>query len=152
MGATGPACRPNGHDHAFAYFVPGNKPGHDWGDVRLRCGDAGWYVSAEGMASVLLSVNARDGRILAESKTYSSYFDIRTRSLGLDTNTPELMEKNGFWGDEGGLISTSVAIFGPAVGPNIVAVLFINSDVVDEPRARARGVLERAYAAAMVSQ
>ena len=148
VGATAPACRPTRDDHARAYFFPGDKPGHDWGDVRLRCGDAGWYVTADEMASVLLSVVARDGRILAESESYSSYAEMRRRGLGVDINTPELMAKSGLWGDDGGLISTTAAIFGPEAGPNLVAVLFINSDVAGAPGARAQGILEGAYAAA----
>ncbi|GAB1343170.1 hypothetical protein MASR1M101_22970 [Gemmatimonas sp.] len=123
VGIRGPACQPQGNRYAFAYFHPGDKPGHDWGDVRLRCGDAGWYVSAEEMARVLRSVVSRDGRILVETAAYSSYADLRTR----------------------GLISTSAAIFGPTVGPRVIAVLFINSDIIDGPRDRARGILQKAY-------
>jgi CubicO group peptidase (beta-lactamase class C family) len=150
VGVAGPACHPTSSRYAFAYFHPGDKPGHDWGDVRLRCGDAGWYVSVEDMARVLHSVNSRDGRILAESREYSALHEMRARGLGVDINTPELMEKGGLWGDERGLISTSGAIFGPASGPNLVAVLFINSDVVDGPPGRARGVLQKAYQDAMM--
>jgi hypothetical protein len=128
-----------------AHFHPGDQPGHDWGDVRLRCGDAGWYVSTEEMARVLRSVMTRDGRILVENGAYSSYADLRARGLGVDVNTPELLQKDGLWGEERGLISTSAAIFGPAVGPRLFAVLFINSDIIDGPRDRARGILQKAY-------
>jgi hypothetical protein len=73
---------------------------------------------------------------------------MRRRGLGVDVSTPELMAKSGLWGEDGGLISTAAAIFGPEAGPKLVAVLFINSDVAGASGVRAQGVLEKAYAAA----
>jgi CubicO group peptidase (beta-lactamase class C family) len=157
IGVTGPTCQPNNSEYAFGYVVPGDRPGKDWGDVLLRCGDAGWYLSAEAMAAVVLSLNARDGRILEESRAYSSLNDMRVRGLGMDRNTPQRMEKDGLWadgvtGEWGGFISTSVVIYGPTQGPNIVAVLFVNSDIVDGPGGGAMGVLSQAYEDALVTR
>jgi|GEM_PF-1504156 len=145
IGVEGPACRPVGNSYAYGYKFPGDEGGVDWGDVSLRCGDAGWYLSAEDMAKILFSINARDGRILAESPAYSSFNDMRMRSLGIDNNSAAFMEKNGAWGANGTLITTSAAIFGPVTGPNVIAVLFVNSDIDLATGDNARAVLRKAY-------
>lgn len=145
VGQDGPGCRPIGGAHAFAYKYPGDQSGYDWGDVRLRCGAAGWYLSAEDMAKVLFSLNAKDERILAESATETSFNDMRTRGYGLDNFSETFMEKNGGWGANGALVTTSAAIFGPVSGPNVIAVLFINSDISGGPSESARAVLIKAY-------
>jgi CubicO group peptidase (beta-lactamase class C family) len=148
VGQTGTGCRPRGAlPHAFAYKFPGDEAGQDWGDVRFRCGAAAWYVSAEDMAKVLFSINAKDGRILFESATESDIDDMRLRGLGLDVFNATELEKNGAWGAGGGLITATAAIFGPVSGPNVVGTLFINSEISGGPNAgdNAQQVLEDAY-------
>jgi hypothetical protein len=112
-------------------------------------------VSAEALAEVALSLNTRDGRVLEESRSYSSFDDLRLRGLGIDRNSPELLEKDGFWadgvpGEWGGFISTSVVIFGPERRSNVVAVLLVNSDIVGGPAGGALGVLIQAYEDALI--
>lgn len=133
VGETDTGCRPRGAvPHAFAYQFPGDQPGFDWGDVRDECGGAGWYVSAEAMAKALFSINARDGRILTETPV--SQFDLmRNRGLGLDTANGGELGKNGAWGSGGRLITTGAAIFGPTTGPNVIGVIFVNSDISGGP-------------------
>jgi hypothetical protein len=82
------------------------------------------------MAKVLFSINARDGRILVETSTQSQLDQMRTGYWGLDNwNNTNFMEKNGGWGANGTNITTTAAIFGPVTGPNVVGVLFVNSDI-----------------------
>ena len=127
---------PSANDNAFAYNHPGDKAGFNWGNVDLTCGAAGWYLSVEDLAKILLSINNRDGKIFTEDSTVSQFSVMRTRNLGLDINNANQLEKNGGWsmgcdsnGANCGSISTSASIFGPANGPNMVGILFINSNI-----------------------
>jgi hypothetical protein len=159
VGQTGVACKPPSEspgaaNYAFAYLYPGTTAGADWGDESLKCGAAGWYLSVEDMAQVLLSINARDGRILTETSRRHRFDDMRTDNLGWDVSNDRELEKNGGYGancDSNGkncaTISTSAAIFGPVRGPNLVGVLFMNSNISGGPNDAkgAKEVLETAY-------
>ncbi len=159
VGITDIGCRPMpGNDtYAFSYIYPGNQPGGDRGDYRLGCGAANWTLSVEDMAKVLFTINARDEKILTEQafasqasdptmpgplpgKSKTSQFDaMRQFRLGLDINGDTMMEKNGGYDDttEDGrsttVVSTTAAIFGPYEGPNVIGVLFLNSNVLEPP-------------------
>src|SRR5262249_46304460 len=132
----------------------GTHTGYDWGDVSLQCGAAGWYLSVEDITKVLLSINAKDGKILAETPTKKQFDIMRTRGLGWDIASDTELEKNGGWGagcdnngNHCGSTSTSIAIFGPVTGPRVIGVLFINSDISGGASAgkSAQAVLEKAY-------
>lgn len=157
VGQKNVSCKaPGGTGYAFAYksATPGSK-GNDWGDNSLICGAAGWYLTVEDIARVMLSINAKDGKIFTASP--DQFEDLRLRGLGLDTNSDTEMEKNGGWGancDSNKVcdnITTSVAIFGPVKGPRLVGVLFINSNINGGPSngGGAKGVLEKSYNAAL---
>ena len=92
-------------------------------------------------------MNEKDGRILFESATESDLDDMRIRGLGLDVFSATELEKNGAWGAGGALITATAAIFGPVSGPNVVGVIFINSEISGGPNAadNAQQVLEDAY-------
>ena len=151
VGRRGVACKPpNTAGYAFAYTYPGTKAGFDWGDVSLICGAAGWYLSAEDMAQVLLSVSSNDGKILSNDE----FETMRTKTFGWDRDDNGELEKNGGWSaacDSHGAhcdnISTSVAIFEPGTGRQVVGVLFINSDISGGPSrgGSAQSVLEKAH-------
>lgn len=152
VGQTGVTCKPpvNSTNFAFAYKGPSdNSGGTNWGDVSLICGAAGWYLSVEDMAKVMLSLNAKDGKILAASGGKDLFETMRQRGLGWDVDNNGELEKNGGWGancDGNGVcdnISTSVAMFGPVSGPRVLGVLFINSNITGG--GGAQGVLEKAY-------
>ena len=173
VGVSGTACRPVASaPHAFAYSFGHQGSGIDWGDVSDQCGAAGWYLSAEDMGRVLLSINARDGKILRETPRFpgdpvpSQFDQLRTMGLGLDINGPDWIEKNGGWSgcnenNECGSIATTAAIFGPGAlpNPNVVGVLFINSNINDplpgcqgNPCSSPRAVLRKAYDDALTPQ
>lgn len=151
VGQTGVTCKPPAsNNHAYAYKSAGaNVAGTDFGDVSLICGAAGWYLSAEDLAKVMLSLNAKDGKILAATATKDLFDTMRKRGLGWDVVLNTELEKNGGWGANcNGAnvcdnISTSVALFGPVVGPRLPGVLFLNSNVTGG--GGAKGVLEKAY-------
>lgn len=156
VGQAGVKCKPptqspGNNTYAFGYRYPGTVAGSDWGDESLKCGAVGWYLSVEDMAKVLLSINARDGRILTETAATHQLDDMRTRHLGWDLFSDTQLEKNGgYTACANGVcadISTSAGIFGPVSGPRLVAVLFINSNISGGPSdgGGARGVLQRAY-------
>ena len=136
-------CKPpsGSKDYAFAYQFPGSRAGYDWGDVSFRCGSAGWYLSVEDMARVLLSINAKDGKILSAAPGNDQFEIMRKGHLGWDLWGDDELEKNGGWNtgcDSAGnncetTISTSIAVFGPVTGPRLVAVLFMNSDISGGP-------------------
>ena len=168
VGQKGVDCKPpaGSNDYAFSYLYPGSKEGKDWGDVSLRCGSAAWYLSVEDMARVLLSINAKDGKILSAKPPKDQFDMMRVRHLGwdvwkdgdLDKGGGEL-EKNGEWkarcdsdGNNCEKISTSIAIFGGTKGPRIVGVLFINSNISggSNNQGAAQSVLEQAFADALV--
>ena len=153
VGQYGVTCKPPAsNDHAFAHKKPGSDAGHDFGDVRDICGAAGWYLSAEDMAKVMLSLNAKDEKILAASNGKDLYNTMRTRGLGWDVVGNGELEKNGAWGancsdDVCDLVSTSVAHFGPVTGPRLIGVLFMNSNI-NGGALKGKGakeVLEKAY-------
>ncbi|HJW12401.1 MAG TPA: hypothetical protein VJ598_11465, partial [Albitalea sp.] len=156
VGQTGVACKPptvnpGASTYAFAHIYPGSSAGFDFGDESLVCGAASWYLSVEDLAKVLMSLNARDGKIL---KTSPDRFDeMRTRRFGLDVANNGEVEKNGAWGANGTLITTSVAVFGPVPGngPRVLATLLLDSDISGGPNAggNAQGVLEQAYKASV---
>jgi CubicO group peptidase (beta-lactamase class C family) len=158
VGQKGVACKPPaGTNYAFAYKGPGdNTTGTDWGDVSAICGAAGWYLSVEDMAKVLLSLNAKDGKILKASGGKDLWDTIRTRALGWDVVSNTELEKNGGWGaacDANGVcdnITTSIAVFGPVSGPRVLGVLFINSNI--NGGGGAKGVLEKAYQDALYTK
>ncbi|HEX5354843.1 MAG TPA: serine hydrolase domain-containing protein [Aquabacterium sp.] len=152
VGQNGVSCKPpvNSTNFAYAYKGPSdNSGGTNWGDVSLICGAAGWYLSVEDMAKVMLSLNAKDGKILAASNGKDLFETMRQRGLGWDVDTNTELEKNGGWGaacDANGVcdnITTSVAMFGPVTGPRVLGVLFINSNITGG--GGAKGVLESAY-------
>jgi CubicO group peptidase (beta-lactamase class C family) len=155
VGRTGVACKPPATSgYAFAYNYPGTKTGFDWGDVSLICGAAGWYLSVEDIAKVLLSISDKDGQILSATAANDQFETMRTKKLGWDVDTNNELEKNGGWGagcDSNGAhcgnISTSIAIFEPVTGPRIVGVLFLNSNISRGPSngGSAQSVLEKAY-------
>jgi CubicO group peptidase (beta-lactamase class C family) len=151
VGQTGVTCKPpvNSSNYAFAYKTPNsNANGTDFGDVSGICGAAGWYLSVEDMAKVMLSLSAKDGKILQASGGKDLFETIRVRGLGLDVDNAQELEKNGGWGANcsNGVcdnITTSVAEFGPVTGPRVLGVLFINSNI--SGGGGAQGVLEKAY-------
>lgn len=154
VGQYGVACKPPASaTHAFAYKMPGTEAGTDWGDVSDICGAAGWYLSVEDLAKVMLSLNAKDGKILAASGGKDLFNTMRTRALGWDVVNDGELEKNGAWGadcnDQGvcDLVSTSVALFGPVTGPRVIGVLFMNSNISGGVASGkgAKDVLEKAY-------
>lgn len=160
VGRTGVACKPpNTSSYSFAYNYPGTKAGYDWGDVSLICGAAGWYLSAEDIAHALISISAKDGRILSATAAKDQFETMRTKQLGWDVDNNNELEKNGGWGacdgnnSHCGNISTSVAIFAPVTGPRIVGVLFLNSNISGGPGngGSAQSVLEKAYQNALTS-
>jgi CubicO group peptidase (beta-lactamase class C family) len=150
VGQTGVTCKPptvnpGASTYAFAHIYPGSSAGYDWGDESLVCGAASWYLSTEDIAKVLMSLNAKDGKIL---KTSPDRFDeMRTRRFGLDVANNGEIEKNGAWGANGTLITTSAAVFGPVsgIGPRVLATLLLDSDISGGPNAggNAQGVLEQ---------
>ncbi|MGH6647017.1 serine hydrolase domain-containing protein [Aquabacterium sp.] len=151
VGQAGVSCKPPvSNNHAYAYKgVGSNAHGTDFGDVSLVCGAAGWYLSTEDIAKVLLSLNAKDGKILSATAGKDLFDTMRKRGLGWDVVLNTELEKNGGWGancDANKVcdtVSTSVAVFGPVVGPRLVGVLFLNSNV--SGGAGAQGILEKAY-------
>lgn len=161
VGRTGVACKPpNTSGYSFAYNYPGTKAGYDWGDVSLVCGAAGWYLSSEDIAHVLISISAKDGRILSATAANDQFETMRTEKLGWDVDNNNELEKNGGWGacdgnsSHCGSISTSVVIFAPVTGPRIVGVLFLNSNISGGPGngGSAESVLEKAYQNALAAR
>lgn len=149
-----PAQMPDASNYAYAYLAPGTKKGYDWGDNSLTCGAAGWYLSAEDITKVMLSISSKDGKIFTVSPKTDQFEVMRQLGLGLDVTGETEMEKNGGWGancDSKGkncaTISTSVAVFGPVKGPRVVAILFLNSNIAGGTSSGggAQGVLEKAY-------
>jgi CubicO group peptidase (beta-lactamase class C family) len=154
VGQTGVACKPPAsNNHAFAHKFPSNAAGTDWGDVSSICGAAGWYLSVEDIAKVLLSLNAKDGKILSATVAKDLFDTMRKGGLGWDVANNVELEKNGGWGancDANSLcdtVSTSVAVFGPVLGPRLSAVLFLNSNISGGVLSGkgAQQVLEKAY-------
>jgi CubicO group peptidase (beta-lactamase class C family) len=154
-----PSQGPAASSYALAYRFPGTQPGQDWGDLSLQCGAAGWYLSVQDIAKVLASINAKDGKILAETGGKQQFELMRTRQLGWDVDTENELEKNGGFvadcdkdGEHCKTISTSIAIFGPVKGPRVTAALFMNSDISGGPSdgKGAAEVLKKAYDKALL--
>ena len=89
---------------------------------------------------MLLSINAKDGKILSATAAKDRFEDMRTGHLGWDLWGTGELEKNGGWsakcdsdGNNCAKISTSIAIFGPVTGPRVIGVLFINSNISGGP-------------------
>ena len=151
VGISNVACGPpklgsGAGAYAFSYAFPGTSAGHDWGDNTLGCGHAGWYLSVQDIAQVLISLNSQDGRVLSTTQ----FQNMESMQLGWDMTTVNgyrFVEKNGGWGAGGTSLSTSIAIIGPA--PGIVGVLFINSDITREPNVGADIVLRQAVMKAL---
>lgn len=147
-----PTANPGAQTFAYAHAFPGTNMGKNFGDESLVCGAASWWLSAEDLGKVLLSLDKRDGKILATSP--DRFTEMRQRRFGLDIANNGEMEKNGAWGNGGNLVTTSVAVFGPVSGPRVPALLFLNSDIVGglndaaTTKSIAQQVLEQAYAAA----
>jgi CubicO group peptidase (beta-lactamase class C family) len=159
VGQGAVTCKPpvNSTNYAFAYKTPAsNANGTDFGDVSGICGAAGWYLSVEDMAKVMLSLNAKDGKILAASNGKDLFETMRQRGLGWDVDNNGELEKNGGWGANCNgnsvcdNITTSVAMFGPVTGPRVLGVLFINSNITGG--GGAQGVLEKAYKDALYTK
>lgn len=127
---------------ALAYAYPGTAAATDWGH---QCDGAGWYLSAEDLAKVLMSLNAKDGKILSASP--DRFKLLRDAGLGVDVSTEFKLAKAGGQAGFGGSVSTSATVFGPLTGPRVLAVLFINSDISGGPNAggNAQQVLDQAY-------
>lgn len=154
VGQAGVTCKPpttspGSTNYAWAHLYPGSSMGFDWGDESLVCGAASWYLSVEDLAKVLMSLNAKDGKILQASP--DRFAQMRTRRFGFDVANNGEIEKNGAWGANGNLITTSVAVFGPVAGngPRVLATLLLDSDISGGPNAgaNAQAVLEQSYAA-----
>ncbi len=158
VGMTNVSCKPpaGSTNYAFAYRDSASlAKGSDFGDVSLVCGAAGVYLTVEDMAKVMLSLNARDNKILAAIPEQDDFpakdlWEVmRSGGLGLDVSKDKEMEKNGGWGTNCTAdkvcdsVTTSVAEFGPVVGPRVLGVLFINSNI--KGGGTAQSVLENAY-------
>jgi CubicO group peptidase (beta-lactamase class C family) len=136
VGQVGVACSPSGGPHAFAYRYPGSAPGLDWGDVSTQCGAAGWYLSAEDMAKVLLQLGANDKA--THDLMFGGWLGIDQEDFGGATGPGTYFYKNGGWGEEKGRgVTTVVAGFGathgPESGPRAIGVLFVNSNISGGP-------------------
>jgi len=147
VGVGAVRCSPS-KPAALGYNYPGTSSGTNFGgDLTLSCGDWGWWVSVHDYASVLVSLNAQDGKILGNCGLYDMVTNPSNHPVGWDIisdGTNRWLEKNG--GDSwttnagSGQISTSVGIYGGKDGcvvkgkgqPPIAgtaAVLFINSNI-----------------------
>src|SRR5262249_25669356 len=68
VGATNVGCTASPTKaYALGYYFPATRPGTTFndatqGDLRLNCGAWGWWVSVRDYASVLVSLNAGDGK------------------------------------------------------------------------------------------
>ena len=164
VGVQNVACKPPTQgDYALLYNYPGSKPGSDWGDLSLVCGDWGWHVSVEDYARVLVSLNAADHKILTDCQLNDMETDPSNHPVGWDTTTDgaghRWLEKNGAdarncdaKGNNCALQTTSVGIFGGKSGcggtspiPGVAGVLFINSNVANQPNVAAWTVLIKAF-------
>jgi CubicO group peptidase (beta-lactamase class C family) len=163
VGQTGVTCKPpvNSTNYAFSYNTVGSADkGTDWGDNTLVCGAAGWYLSAEDMAKVMLSLNAKDGKIFPTAGGKDLFATMRLRQLGWDVDVSTELEKNGGWCSNmdannkciGDNVTTSVAVFGPTIvgGPRALGVLFVNSNITGG--GGAQGLLEKAYKDALYTK
>jgi CubicO group peptidase (beta-lactamase class C family) len=150
VGQMGVSCKPPADSSklALAYKSYGSTAkGSNSGDLTASCGAYGWHLSIEDMAKVMTSLMKQDGKILGNGS--DRYYSMASRGYGLDVVNGKEYEKNGGWGmncdanDVCDTISTSVAHFGDIIGPEVMTVLFMNSNVTGGGDARA--VLEKAY-------
>ncbi len=139
--------------YALGYYFPATGPGTTFndntqGDLRLNCGAWGWWVSVRDYASVLVSLNNGDGKILNACGVHDMITNPAIHAVGWDTNSTDgqghrWIEKNGGdgWatGQGVGSVSTSVVLWigrdgcvvkgkGIAAIPGVAAALFINSN------------------------
>ena len=150
VGVTADCVGPSGNT-ALPYTLTPGKPGWDWGNLRLKCGDWGWFLSVSDYAKVLNSLNSGDGKIVNACQLNDVEFNATlntgtppdTYPVGFDRRNDgsghRWLEKNGAegWdiGTRGGSQTTSVGIFGgksacmATAVPGVAAVLFINSPV-----------------------
>ncbi len=164
VGVQNVACRPPADPRAYAllYQYPGDRVWHDWGNTTLACGDWGWYVSVEDYAKVLVSLNSADHRILTDCQFNDMETNPASHPIGWDVKndgpTRRWLEKNGQEGMGGATQTTSVGIYGGHSGcagsgtspvGGVAGVLFINSDVQDQPTAAAWTVLTRVFRSAV---
>lgn len=143
-----PTTNPGLQTFAYAHAFPGTNAGKNFGDESLVCGAASWWLSAEDLGKVLLSLVKGDGKILTTLP--DRFAQMRTRRFGLDVAGNGEIEKNGAWSSNGNLVSTSMAVFGPVTGPRVPALLFLDSNIVGglDDKGGAKQVLEEAYTAA----
>ncbi len=147
VGVGAVRCSPS-KPAALGYNYPGTTPGTNFGgNLTLSCGDWGWWVSVKDYASVLVSLNAQDGKILGNCGLNDMVTNPSNHPVGWDVKfdgTHRWVEKNGgdSWSTNAGSgqISSSVGIYGGKDGcvvkgkgtaplPGVAAVLFINSNI-----------------------
>jgi len=159
VGVNDASCTIGGAD-ALGYNYPATQPGTVFwtdGDLRLTCGAAGWWVSVQDYAQVLLSLNKQNGKILDDSCGIGGLYDMDmnlkfpAHAVGWDNTsdgTHRYIQKNGgdSWGTSQGTgqVSTTVELYGgqdgcvskiksqnppPKPVPGVAAVLFINSNL-----------------------
>jgi CubicO group peptidase (beta-lactamase class C family) len=131
--------------YAFSYAFPGTSSGWDWGDDTLGCGHAGWYLSVDDVASLLLHIRDGDGLVVSKAQSDTMEKLVLGWDVAVDGSGYRYVEKNGGWGWNGTSLSTTAAIFGPGV----IGVLFVNSDISGSPGVGADTVLYNAYKAAL---
>lgn len=150
VGRTGVTCKPPADQskEALAYHgVDSTAKGSSSGDFTSTCGAYGWHLSVEDIAKLMSSLMKKDGKILNTSP--DRYAFMANNGFGFDVTTNNESEKNGGWGincDANKVcdaISTSVAHFGRGVYPEVMTVLFMNSNASNGTNAKA--VLEKAY-------
>jgi hypothetical protein len=166
VGVSDVGCKPSGN-YSLLYKYPGNKVSGDWGDRRLECGSWGWYVSVRDYATVLVSLNSGDHKILSDCQ----FLDMETNpsvhpvawDIKLDgAKGSRWLEKNGADSMGNGAIqTTSVGIYLGSPGvknpdgqctaslPGVAGVLFLNSDISGQPNVGASTILTNAFRAAL---
>lgn len=183
VGRPGVTCvQPAGNSYALAHLDFGKGPGYDWGDNSLGCGAAGWYLSVDDIAAVMISLNAGDNRILPRTLPHLAlgvagglgvpggggegkdlFQEMKDGGLGFDVANPTAngvqaeYEKNGGWSHcatAGSSSCNQVSTSVAVFGPGVVGVLFIDSDVAngDEFGKGAAAILQDAYYGALTKK
>jgi len=163
VGVQNVACKPPAEQSSYAllYQYPGTQIGADWGDLTLVCGAWGWYVSVEDYAKVLVSLNSGDHKILTDCQFNDMETNPTAHPVGWDTVSDgagrRWLQKNGAEGaGNGATQTTSVGIFGGRNGcrvnsrgdapvSGVAGVLFLNSDISDQPNIGAWTILIKAF-------
>jgi hypothetical protein len=166
VGASNVGCKPSGN-YSLLYVYPGNETSGDWGDATDWCGAWGWYVSVRDYATVLVSLNSADHKILSDCQFLDMETNPSTHPVGWDINLDgasgsRWLEKNGANGTGNGAIqTTSVGIYLGSPGmkkpggqctaslPGVAGVLFLNSDISGQPNVGASTILTNAFRAAL---